>query len=91
MTKAMLIREFMSYNVELASTYIQSLEIENASNTFSLSNEIKFDVGDKHNKYLLYMQFFAWNYNGCSVAPLLDYANNEIFHELPKLQDYFII
>lgn len=80
-----------SYNTKLASTStnIQSLKVENASNNYSPSNKLKFDVSDKHGKYLLYCQFVAWKCNRCRVVPLKDYANNEIFQQLPNLKDHF--
>ena len=28
---------------------------------------------------MLYKQFVAWNYNGCSIAPLTGYTNNLIY------------
>ena len=78
-----------SYNVELASTYIQSIEIEKVSNTYSSANELNHDINDKTNKYLLYTQFVAWYCDGCSVAPLTDDANNEIYQELTTMDKYF--
>ena len=33
--------------------------------------------------------FVAYSCDGCSTAPLIEYANNEIYQELPKEQDYF--
>ena len=34
-------------------------------------------------QYLLWKEFVAWNCNGLSIAPLVDYINNPIFQELP--------
>ena len=48
-----------SYNKELASTKIKSVQLENVSNTYSSFNTVKFDMSDAHDKYLLYMQFVA--------------------------------
>ena len=59
-----------SYNLELVATHIQSLSIKNSSQTYSLSNEIKFDMNSKNNKYNLHRQFVAWSCDGSSVAPL---------------------
>ena len=73
-----------SYNVDFASTHIQSLTIENSSKIYSLSNEIKFDACDKNHKYNLYRQFVTRACIGYSVELLTDYANNEIFRELPN-------
>ena len=33
-------------------------------------------------KNLLYKQFVAWGYTGCSSAPLTDYINNQVYQEL---------
>ena len=35
------------------------------------------------------MQFVAWYCKGSSIVPLLDYANDLTFQELPDLNDYF--
>ena len=56
-----------SYNVELASTHIQNLTIENASKTYSISNEIKLDVSDKNHKYNLYRQSVPWICKGILI------------------------
>ena len=45
-----------SCNIELASTKLQSLKSENASNTCSPFNKVKFDVSSKHDKlHILYI------------------------------------
>ena len=38
---------------------------------------------------MLYKQFFQWNWKGCSIALLMDYANNAIYQELPEESQYF--
>ena len=78
-----------SYNVELAGTKIKSITLENASNTYSTFNGIKFDTDDPHNNYLLYDQFVAWYCKGSNIVPLCDYANNPVFQELPSRSEYF--
>ena len=78
-----------SYNKELASTKIKSVQLENVSNTYSSFNTVKFDMSDAHDKYLLYMQFVAWYCKGSSFLPLSDHANNLTFQELPDLNNYF--
>ena len=65
------------------------MPLENAANTYSVFNGIKFDLEDKHDKYLLHRQFVAWVCNGCSIALLTDYSNNEVHRELPKQKEYF--
>ena len=78
-----------SYNVELASTKIKSIKLENVSNTHSSSSCIKFDTSGAHNKYLLYTQFVAWYCERSSIARLLDYTHNPVFQELPTQNQYF--
>ena len=80
---------FNSLNIELASTKNRTLTLENTSNTYSTSNGVKFDTGDKHEKYLLYHLFGPSVCNGCSIAPLTDYANNDVFKELPSQKEFF--
>ena len=43
-----------SYSLELASTRIKSLTVENVLQTYSLSDKIKFDVNKKIGQYVLY-------------------------------------
>ena len=88
MTKAINIEVF-SYNTVLASTKIKSIKLQNVSNTYSSFNSKKFDISDTHKKYLLYSQFLAWYWKGQSIAPLLDFTHNQVYQELPKLNDYF--
>ena len=54
-----------------------------------MSNEIKFDVNDTDYKYNLYRQFATCYCLGCSVVPLNDYANNEVYRELPRLNTIY--
>ena len=44
---------------------------------------------NKNNKYHLSRQFVAWSCNFCSVVPLRDDANNEVYQEVFNLNDYF--
>ena len=64
-----------SYSTELMSTKIKSMTFENASNTYSTFNSVKFNTSDP--------QFVVWYCKGCSIAPLSDYKNNPVFQELP--------
>ena len=80
---------YNSYNAELASTKMKSIKLENASNTYSLFNSVKFDTSDAHDKYLLYAQFAAWFCKGSSIAPLPDYAHNPVYQEMPTIKQYF--
>ena len=54
-----------------------------------LTQKKKIHVSDKHDNNLLYFQFVVWSCNSCGGALLTDYANNEVFHKLPTLKDYF--
>ena len=72
----------------LKSTKIQPLKIENALITYALTREIKYDVDDADNVYWLYVQFVAFSCNGCSIAPLTDYANNEVYQKLVRQEKY---
>ena len=57
---------------------MKSIEIENMTNTYSMVNELKCDVNDDTEKYMLYMQFVEWNCNDCPI-----------FQELPTEKNYF--
>ena len=39
-------------------------------------------------KYWLYVQFAASYCGGCTIAPLTDYANNEVYQELVREDEY---
>ena len=78
-----------SYNVEIATTKIGSLKLENTNNNYSISNEIKFHLTNENDKFLMHRQFVAWYNKGCSIVPLTDYANNEVFRELPRLENIY--
>lgn len=71
-----------SYNVEKAATLIKSVGLENISESYSLTNQLKYDVNDKTHKHLLYKQFAEQNCKGCSIAPITHYIDNPIFQEL---------
>ena len=68
-----------SYNAELANTKIKSITLENASNTCSTFNSVKFDTSNPHDNFLLHNQFVAWYCKDCSIAPSSDYTNNHVF------------
>ena len=78
-----------SYNAGVASTPVQGVSIEKFGNTYSMTNKLNYDIKDATEKYMLYKQFITQNCNGCSVAPLTDYANNPIYQELPTKNEYF--
>ena len=78
-----------SYNVEKAAQFIKSIELENISEAYSLTNTKKFDVSNETQKHIPYIQFVAWNCNSCSIAPLTNYIHNPVFQELPDKDKYF--
>ena len=82
-------RIYDSCNAELASRKIKTVQLENASNTYSSFNTVKFDASDEQDKYQLYMQFIAWYCKSSSIVPLSDYAHNPTIQELPKMNEYF--
>ena len=43
----------------------------------------------KSNTTLMMQQFVAFICNGCTIAPLTDYANNKIYQDLTKADKYF--
>lgn len=43
-----------SFNVEVAAKIIRKVEIENITNTYSVSNEFKFNLTDSDHKNVLY-------------------------------------
>ena len=78
-----------SYNVERASKNIKSITLENASNTYSTFNSVKFDTEDSQDQFLLYSQIAAWYCKGSNITPLPNYANTPVFQELPTQSEYF--
>ena len=78
-----------SYNREMASQLIKTLQLSNFTEIYSLTNEKRYNIDNLTQKHLLYKQFVAWNCNGSSVAPITDYMGNPIFRELPDEEEYF--
>ena len=78
-----------SYNRELASQMINTLQLSNFTEIYSLTNEKKYSIDSLTQKHLLYKQFVAWNCNGSSVVPLIEYMDNPIFQELPDEESYY--
>ena len=79
----------MIVNAEVAATTVSSIRLENASDTYSEFNTVKFDLTDDHDKQIMYSAFIAWICNGSSIAPLSDYAHNRIYQEAPRKNKYF--
>ena len=78
-----------SYNAEVASTQIKSIKLQNASNTYSEFNTVKFDLEDEEDRYTLYNAFVAFVTEGSSIVAESEYMNNEIRQELPNRNTYF--
>ena len=78
-----------SYNAEVAATNIKSIKLQNASNTYSEFNTVKFDLKDEEDKYNLFNQFRAWVTKGSSIVSDNEYIHNETAQELPSRSDYF--
>ena len=56
---------------------------------YALTNEIKYDVDDAEVANWLYTRFVGFVCRGCTIAPLTDYANTEIYQDLTKVDKYF--
>ena len=63
--------------------------MSNFTEIYSLTNEKKYNIDNLTQKHLLYKQFVAWNCNGSSVAPLVNYMYNPIYRELPNEDEYY--
>ena len=61
---------------------IQSIELSNISDAYSVTNTMKFDINDYTQKHLLWKQHIAWRCDGYTNAPISDYINNPVFQEL---------
>ena len=79
-----------SYDVELAAKFIQALTLENASTTYSLTRQLKYNISNEDDKHWLYKMFVAYYCDGCSMAPLTQYKNKEIKQELTKRKRLFL-
>ena len=78
-----------SYNAEVAAVSIKNIKLQNASNTYSEFNTIKFDLEDEEDRFTLYNAFAAWVTKGSRIVPESDYIYNEIRQELPNRNNYF--
>ena len=77
-----------SYNDELADVVLGKVKVKYIPNAYSILNELKFDLADKDLKYVLHKQFVQYNNSDCRVAPVTDYAHNEIFQELRSKSNF---
>ena len=50
-----------SYNIELVAKTVQSLTIENTSNTYSLTGTLELNIDNANDNYILYQIFVAYN------------------------------
>ena len=78
-----------SYNAETAAKSIKYIKLQNASNTYSEFNTIKFNLEDEEDRFVLYNAFVAWVTKGSSIAPESDFLYNGIRQELPTRKNYF--
>ena len=61
-----------SYNAEVAATNIEYIKLQNASNTYSEFNSLKFNLEDEEDRFVLYNAFVAWVTNRSSIVPESD-------------------
>ena len=78
-----------SCNAETAVTSIKYIKLQNASNTYSEFNTIKFNLEDEEDCFILYNAFVAWVTKGSSIVPESDYLYNETRQQLPNRNTYF--
>ena len=63
--------------------------MQNASNTYSEFNTVKFNLEDEEDWYTLHNAFVAWMTNSSSIVPESDFMYNEAREELPNRNTYF--
>ena len=80
---------YNSYNSEVAATKIKAIKLQNALNTYSEFNTVKFNVEDEEDQYTLYNAFFAWVTNSSSIVPESNLMYNEARQERPNRNTYF--
>ena len=67
-----------SYDLELASILIKNVELKNASNNYSLSNDIDFNFENDFDKQQLYKPFVTCNCESCSSTEIPHRQNSEL-------------
>ena len=67
-----------SCNAETAATSMKYIKLQNASNTYSEFNTIKFNLEDEEDRFVLYNAFVAWVTKGYSIVPESDYLYNKV-------------
>ena len=65
------------------------LKFSNISEQRSATNKLKCQTSNDLQKHLLWKQCLAWHTNGCSNAPITNFANNPIAQELKDESEYF--
>ena len=73
-----------SYDLEIASKLIKTIEFENTSPTYSLIGELSFDIEKDDGKNILHKMLVAKACDGCSTVPLTQYKNNENYQEITE-------
>ena len=63
--------------------------MQNASNTHSKFNTVKFDLADEKDRYTLHKAFVAWVTNSSSILPESNFIYNDARQELPNRNMYF--
>ena len=63
--------------------------MQNASNTYSEFNTVKFDLEDEEDRYTLYNAFVGWVTNSSSIVTESDFIYNEARKELFNRNTYF--
>ena len=61
---------------------IQSIKFENTTSKYSLTGKLEYDYKNHDKITMLYKMFVAYNCNGWSTAPLTQYNNNPIYHDI---------
>ena len=59
---------FDSCNAELVSTIIGKVKVENIAKTYSVSDDIEFDLTNKDKKHQIYKHFVTYNCNEYLIA-----------------------
>ena len=65
---------YVSYNTEVAAAQIKPIKLQNASNTYSEFNTVKFDLENKEDRHTLHNTFTTWVTEGSIIALQRDYA-----------------
>lgn len=61
---------------------IGRLKLENTMNIYSTAYNLEFNLASELDKHRIRKRFTAFYCEGCSIAPLIDHANNPIYQEL---------